>query len=62
MYGMSRRSRVIRFPVEQTAPAREAQRVERIKTRVNALPEAIKELDVDWIFKMAEQRRLKRRP
>lgn len=62
LFGMSRRSRVIRFPVEQTGPAREVQRVQRIAARVNALPAVIQELDVAWIFKMAEQRRLKTRP
>lgn len=59
---MSRRSRVIRFPVDRTGPAREAQSAERVTKRVNALPDAIQELDVAWIFKMAEQRRLKTRP
>ena len=59
---MSRRSRVIRFPVDRTGPAQEVQRAERITARVNALPESLQELDVEWIFKMAEQRRLKTRP
>ena len=59
---MSRRSRVIRFPVDRTGPAREAQRAARISSRVNALPDSIRELEVDWIFKMEELRRLKSRP
>nr|WP_070958479.1 hypothetical protein [Hyphomonas sp. Mor2] len=59
---MSRRTRVIRFPVEQTAAAREQTRADQIKQRVNALPDTIQELDVAWIFKMADQRRLKSRP
>jgi hypothetical protein len=58
---MSRRTRIIRFPVERTEPARELQAAARIEQRVNALPESLRELDVAWIFKAAEQRRLKTR-
>jgi len=34
----------------------------RVEQRVNALPASLRELDVDWIFEAAEQRRLKTRP
>jgi len=53
---MSRRTRIIRFPVERTSEARAQQRAADIEHRVNALPEAIRELDVAWIFKAADKR------
>ena len=59
---MSRRHTVIQFPADRTAAVREQKRAETIKTRVNALPDAIQELDVTWIFKMADKRRLNTRP
>lgn len=59
---MSRRHTVIQFPADRTAVVREQKRAETIKTRVNALPDAIQELDVAWIFKMADKRRLNTRP
>lgn len=59
---MSRRHTVIEFPADRTAAVREQKRAETIKTRVNALPDAIQELDVAWIFKLADQFRLRKRP
>lgn len=55
------KTRVIRFPVDRTVAERERQMQADIEKRVSALPESIRALDVAWIFKEAETRKLKTR-
>ena len=55
------KTRVIRFPVDRTVAELERQMQADIEKRVSALPESIRELDVAWIFKEAETRKLKTR-
>jgi hypothetical protein len=47
--------------VDRTVAERERQMQADIEKRVSALPESIRELDVAWIFKEAETRKLKTR-
>ena len=55
------KTRIIPFPTDRTGPAREKQLQADIDIRVEALPDAIRELDVAWIFKETERRKSKTR-